>query len=109
MADRLTAAPARLARRARHLYGYWRAEQRTLRQGIASLAVSTFAGFVAGLVLGSLGAGLLMIRPQFMGTGGDAPEVLLVFGAIAVSLGVGAVLASVAAFAASKVWQNEAA
>lgn len=60
----------------------------------------------AGLVLGSVGAGLLFIRPQFIGTGGDAHEVLLVFGAIGVSLGIGAVLASIAAFAASKIWQN---
>ena len=80
-----------------------------LESRMPAFQARVLTGAQAGLVLGSLGAGLLMIRPQFMGTGGDAPEVLLVFGAIAVSLGVGAVLASVAAFAASKVWQNEAA
>ena len=48
MAERLSAAPARLARRARHLYGYWRSERRTLRQGTVALALSTCAGFVAG-------------------------------------------------------------
>lgn len=58
----------------------------------------------AGLVLASLGAGLLFIRPNF--TAGDAPEVLLVFGTIGVSLGIGAILASAAALVASKVWQN---
>jgi hypothetical protein len=58
----------------------------------------------AGLVLASLGAGLLFIRPRF--TYGDASEVLLVFGAIGVSLGIGAILASAAAFLASKIWQG---
>jgi hypothetical protein len=58
----------------------------------------------AGLVLASLGAGLLFIRPNF--TAGDAPEVLLVFGTIGVSLGIGAILASAAALVASRIWQN---
>lgn len=89
MAERLAAAPARLARRARHLYGYWRAEQRTLRQGIASLAVSTFAGFVAGLVLGSITGtleelpGLLVLIPAAVGMRGN------IMGAIGARLGTG--------------------
>ena len=46
------ARPSRvLARRARRLLGYWRAERRTLRQGLVALALSTLAGFVAGLTL----------------------------------------------------------
>ena len=40
-----------LPRRARRLWAYWRAEQRTLRQGLVALALSTLAGFVAGLTL----------------------------------------------------------
>ena len=38
-------------RHARRLWAYWRAEQRTLRQGLVALAISTLAGFVAGLTL----------------------------------------------------------
>ena len=63
MAERLGAAPARLARRARRLFGYWRSERRTLRQGAVALVLSTFAGFVAGL------------RPGFdHGHPGEAPR-----------------------------------
>jgi len=58
-----------------------------------------------GLVLLSLGWGLLYIRPFF--TLGDAPEVLLVFGTMGVALGIGAMLSAVAAFLATKLWQNE--
>ena len=43
-----------LARRARRLLGYWRSERRTLRQGLVALALSTLAGFVAGLTLAHL-------------------------------------------------------
>jgi mgtE-like transporter len=89
MAERLSAAPARLARRARHLYGYWRAERRTLRQGIASLAASTFAGFVAGIVLASITGtlealpGLLVLIPAAVGMRGN------IMGAIGARLGTG--------------------
>ncbi|HEX5938460.1 MAG TPA: magnesium transporter [Actinomycetota bacterium] len=89
MADRLTAAPARLARRARHLYGYWRSEQRTLRQGTVALAISTCAGFVAGLVLGSITGtlerlpGLLVLIPAAVGMRGT------IFGAMGARLGTG--------------------
>lgn len=90
MADRL-AAPARLARRAARLFGYWRSERRTLRQGIAALALSTCAGFVAGLVLGSITGtlealpGLLVLIPAAVGMRGN------IMGAIAARLGTGVV------------------
>ena len=48
-------APRRaLARRAARLLGYWRSETRTIRQGLVALALSTAAGFVAGLILAHL-------------------------------------------------------
>ena len=89
MAERLSAAPARLARRARTLYGYWRSERRTLRQGTVALALSTCAGFVAGLVLGSITGtlerlpGLLVLIPAAVGMRGT------IFGAMGARLGTG--------------------
>ena len=89
MAERLGAAPARLARRARRLFGYWRSERRTLRQGIVALALSTCAGFVAGLVLGSITGtleklpGLLVLIPAAVGMRGT------IFGAMGARLGTG--------------------
>ena len=89
MAERLSAAPARLARRARHLYGYWRSERRTLRRGTVALALSTCAGFVAGLVLGSITGtlerlpGLLVLIPASVGMRGT------IFGAMGARLGTG--------------------
>jgi mgtE-like transporter len=89
VAERLGAAPARLARRARRLFGYWRSERRTLRQGIVALALSTCAGFVAGLVLGSITGtleklpGLLVLIPAAVGMRGT------IFGAMGARLGTG--------------------
>jgi mgtE-like transporter len=89
MAERLGAAPARLARRARRLFGYWRSERRTLRQGIVALALSTCAGFVAGLVLGSITGtleklpGLLVLIPAAVGMRGT------IFGAMGARFGTG--------------------
>ena len=40
--------------RARRLLATLRTERRTLRQGLAALALSTLAGFVAGLTLAHL-------------------------------------------------------
>jgi len=83
------AARDRLVRRARRLLGYWRSERRTLRQGAAALAVSTFAGFVAGLVLGSMTGtlealpGLLVLIPAAVGMRGN------IMGAIGARLGTG--------------------
>jgi mgtE-like transporter len=74
-------------RRARSLWAFWRTEQRTLRQGLAALAISTLAGFVAGLTLahitGTLAAlpGLLVLIPAAVGMKGT------IFGAIGARLG----------------------
>jgi len=89
VAERLGAAPARLARRARRLLGYWRSERRTLRQGTVALGLSTCAGFVAGLVLGSITGtleklpGLLVLIPAAVGMRGT------IFGAMGARFGTG--------------------
>ena len=89
MAERLSAAPARLARRARRLFGYWRSERRTLQQGSVALVLSTLAGFVAGLVLGSITGtleklpGLLVLIPASVGMRGT------IFGAMGARFGTG--------------------
>ena len=89
MAVGLGAAPPRRPRRARRLLGYWRSERRTLRQGIVALALSTCAGFVAGLVLGSITGtleklpGLLVLIPAAVGMRGT------IFGAMGARLGTG--------------------
>jgi mgtE-like transporter len=73
--------------RARRLWAYWRAERRTLRQGLAALTLSTLAGFVAGLTLshitGTLDAlpGMLVLIPAAVGMKGT------IFGAIGGRLG----------------------
>ena len=91
MAERRV-GPARLARRASRLLGYWRSERRTLRQAVAALALSTFAGFVAGIVLGSIGGtlaalpGLLVLIPAAVGMRGN------IMGAIGARLGTGVAL-----------------
>jgi mgtE-like transporter len=74
-------------RRARRLFGYWRAERRTLRQGLVALVLSTCASFVAGLILSGLGdtlqrlPGLLVLIPAAVGMRGT------IFGAIGARLG----------------------
>ena len=74
-------------RRARRLFGYWRAERRTLRQGLVALVLSTGASFVAGLTLshitGTLTAlpGLLVLIPAAVGMRGT------IFGAVGARLG----------------------
>ena len=82
------ARPSRvLARRARRLLGYWRSERRTLRQGLVALALSTLAGFVAGLTVAHLTEplvsfpGLLILIPAAVGMKGT------IFGAIGARLG----------------------
>jgi len=74
-------------RRARTLWAYWRSERRTLRQGLVALALSTLAGFVAGLTLAHLTdtldrlPGLLVLIPAAVGMRGT------IFGAIGARLG----------------------
>lgn len=76
-----------IRRRAKRLYGYWRTEQRTLRQGLVALALSTVAGFVAGLTLSGIGStleqlpGLFVLIPAAVGMRGT------IFGAIGARLG----------------------
>ena len=71
-----------LPRRAQRLWAYWRAEQRTLRQGLVALALSTLAGFVAGLTLAHITGtlqelpGLIVLIPAAVGMKGT------IFGAI---------------------------
>jgi mgtE-like transporter len=83
------ALPRRLPRRARRLWDYWRAEQRTFRQGLVALLLSTAAAFVAGLTLGSITGtlealpGLLVLIPALVGMRGT------IFGAIGARLGTG--------------------
>ncbi|HET7928464.1 MAG TPA: magnesium transporter, partial [Actinomycetota bacterium] len=65
-----------LARRARTLWAYWRAERRTRRQGFVALVLSTLASFVAGLTLGAITGtleelpGLLILIPASVGMRG---------------------------------------
>jgi len=74
-------------RRAQRLFGYWRAERRTLRQGLVALALSTVAGFIAGLTLSGIEGtlrtlpGLLVLIPAAVGMRGT------IFGAIGARLG----------------------
>jgi mgtE-like transporter len=74
-------------RHARRLWAYWRAEQRTLRQGLVALTLSTVAGFVAGLTLAHITdtlddlPGLIVLIPAAVGMKGT------IFGAIGARLG----------------------
>lgn len=63
-------------RRARILWAYWRAERRTLRQGLVALVLSTLASFVAGLTLAAITGtleelpGLFILIPASVGMRG---------------------------------------
>jgi mgtE-like transporter len=80
-----------LPRRAQRVWAYWRAEQRTLRQGLVALAISTLAGFVAGLTLAHVTGtledlpGLIVLIPAAVGMKGT------IFGAIGARLGTATV------------------
>ncbi len=69
-------------RRARRLLRYWRAEQRTLRQGFVALFISSGGDLLAGLALGSMTGtllrlpGLLVLVPAAIGMRGN------IFGAL---------------------------
>jgi mgtE-like transporter len=66
-----------LPHRTQRLWGYWRAEQRTLRQGFVALLVSSGGDLLAGLALGGMAArltklpGLLLLVPAAIGLRGD--------------------------------------
>ncbi|GBC87157.1 hypothetical protein HRbin12_01159 [bacterium HR12] len=74
-------------RRARLLWAHWRAERRTLGQGLVALTLSTVAGFVAGLTLAHITGtlerlpGLIVLIPAAVGMKGT------IFGAIGARLG----------------------
>jgi mgtE-like transporter len=65
-----------IPRRARNVWAYWRAERRTLRQGLVALVLSTLASFVAGLTLGAITGtleelpGLFILIPASVGMRG---------------------------------------
>jgi mgtE-like transporter len=77
----------RAPRPARRLWRYWRAEQRTLRQGFVALLLSTLAAFVAGIALGSIThtletfPGLVILIPAVLSMRGT------VFGSMGARLG----------------------
>jgi mgtE-like transporter len=78
-----------VSRRASRVYRALRGQRRTLQQGAAALAFSTAAGFVAGLILGSITGtldllpGLLVLIPASVGMRG------MIFGAMGARLGTG--------------------
>jgi mgtE-like transporter len=53
-------------RRARRLVAYLRSERRTLRQGFAALLLSTAAGLVAGVTLGSISHTLVLLPSLYI-------------------------------------------
>jgi mgtE-like transporter len=74
-------------RRARRLWGYWRAEKRTLRQGFVALLLSTGAGIVAGITLGSISETLLLLPSLFILIPAAVGMKGTIFGAIGARLG----------------------
>ncbi len=76
-------------RRARRLWAYWRAEQRTLRQGFVALFLSSGGDLLAGLALGFMSdsltrlPGLFILIPAAIGMRGN------IFGALGSRLGTG--------------------
>src|SRR5437870_1507156 len=74
-------------RRARRLWSYLSAERRTLRQGLGALLLSTGAGMIAGVALGSISGtlrelpSLFILIPAAVGMKGT------IFGAIGARLG----------------------
>jgi len=87
VAERIARVPARIARRAQRLLGYWRSERRTLRQGAVAVTLSTGTGFIAGLTLAHLTStleaipGLIVLIPAATGMKGT------IFGAIGARVG----------------------
>lgn len=78
-----------LARRARGVLAFWRAEQRTLRQGFSALLISSFGDLFAGLTLGFMTGtlqrlpALIVLIPAAIGMRGN------IFGALGSRLGTG--------------------
>ncbi len=80
---------AKFPRRARRLWAYWRAEQRTLRQGFIALFISSGGDLLAGLALAFMTdslqrlPGLTLMIPAAIGMRGN------IFGALGSRLGTG--------------------
>ena len=74
-------------RRVRSIWRYFRAEQRTLRQGLAALLLSTAAGLVAGIVLGSISGTLTLLPSLFILIPAAVGMKGTIFGAIGARLG----------------------
>ncbi|HXJ66427.1 MAG TPA: magnesium transporter [Actinomycetota bacterium] len=74
-------------RRARSIWRFYRAEQRTLRQGLAALLLSTGAGLVAGIVLGSISDTLTLLPSLFILIPAAVGMKGTIFGAIGARLG----------------------
>src|SRR5919109_4727099 len=71
----------------RRVLAYWRAEQRTIRQGFVALVISSLGSLVAGMALGSITGtlealpGLIVMIPAAIGMRGN------IFGALGSRLG----------------------
>lgn len=74
-------------RRAKRLFAYLRSERRTLRQGFAALMLSTGAGIVAGIVLGSISNTLVLLPSLFILIPAAVGMKGTIFGAIGARLG----------------------
>src|SRR3954453_23007948 len=82
------ARPSR--RHVRSVWRFFRAERRTLRQGLAALLLSTGAGLVAGIVLGSISDTLTLLPSLFILTPAAVGMKGTFFGAIGARLGTSA-------------------
>src|SRR5437588_1519168 len=74
-------------RRARHLVTYLLAERRTLRQGLGALLLSTGAGIIAGVALGSISHTLVLLPSLFILIPAAVGMKGTIFGAIGARLG----------------------
>ena len=74
-------------RRARRLWAYFLAERRTLRQGLGALLLSTAAGLVAGITLGSISKTLVELPSLFILIPAAVGMKGTIFGAIGARLG----------------------
>src|SRR5436305_9640016 len=74
-------------RPARRIWSYLLAERRTLRQGLGALLLSTGAGIVAGVALGSLSRALVVLRSLFILIPAAVGMKGTIFGAIGARLG----------------------
>ncbi len=77
----------RYGRRARRLLDYLRSERRTLRQGFGALMLSTGAGIVAGVVLGTISNTLVLLPSLFILIPAAVGMKGTIFGAIGARLG----------------------